>query len=208
MPLNLQIFQNFSHHSLMDVDPHVIKERLLLFYLKRMLTSLLGYTIIVMEIPVNHWVLNEVRKLRLSTRGRYGLMAMFQLALEYGKGPIPLKNVANEQGLSESYLEQLFSTLRKDGLINSVRGAQGGYMLALEPSEITVGQVLRSLEGDLSPADCVGNDSASDCSKEYGCATKLVLMEIKNSIDQVIDSISLKNMVDEVEKQDKRLGGL
>ncbi|NLI66756.1 MAG: Rrf2 family transcriptional regulator [Tissierellia bacterium] len=146
--------------------------------------------------------------MRLSTRGRYGLMAMFQLALEYGKGPIPLKNVANEQGLSESYLEQLFSTLRKDGLINSVRGAQGGYMLALEPSEITVGQVLRSLEGDLSPADCVGNDSASDCSKEYGCATKLVLMEIKNSIDQVIDSISLKNMVDEVEKQDKRLGGL
>jgi Rrf2 family protein len=192
----------------MDVDPHVIKERLLLFYLKRMLTSLLGYTIIVMKIPVNHWVLNEVRKLRLSTRGRYGLMAMFQLALEYGKGPIPLKNVANEQGLSESYLEQLFSTLRKDGLINSVRGAQGGYMLAFEPSEITVGQVLRSLEGDLSPADCVGNDSASDCSKEYGCATKLVLMEIKNSIDQVIDSISLKNMVDEVEKQDKRLGGL
>ncbi|MGI6382282.1 MAG: RrF2 family transcriptional regulator [Tissierellaceae bacterium] len=146
--------------------------------------------------------------MRLSTRGRYGLMAMFQLALEYGKGPIPLKNVANEQGLSESYLEQLFSTLRKDGLINSVRGAQGGYMLAFEPSEITVGQVLRSLEGDLSPADCVGNDSASDCSKEYGCATKLVLMEIKNSIDQVIDSISLKNMVDEVEKQDKRLGGL
>lgn len=139
--------------------------------------------------------------MKLSTKGRYGLMAMFQLALEFGKGPIPLNNIASEQGLSESYLEQLFSTLRKDGLINSVRGAQGGYMLAYEPSKITVGQVLRSLEGDMSPAECVGNDPATDCAKEYGCATKLVLIKIKKSIDEVIDSISLANMIDEVEYQ-------
>ncbi len=137
--------------------------------------------------------------MRLSTKGRYGLMAMFQLGLEYGKGPIPLNNIAEEQGLSESYLEQLFSTLRKDGLINSVRGAQGGYLLAYEPSKITVGQILRSLEGDLSPADCVGDAPSTDCSKEYGCATKLVLVKIKNSIDEVIDSISLKDMIDEVD---------
>ncbi|NLY45337.1 MAG: Rrf2 family transcriptional regulator [Tissierella sp.] len=140
--------------------------------------------------------------MKLSTKGRYGLMAMFQLALEFGKGPIPLNNIAEEQGLSESYLEQLFSTLRKDGLINSVRGAQGGYMLAYEPSNITVGQVLRSLEGDMAVADCVGDDPSVDCSKEYGCATKSVLIKIKNSIDNVIDSISLKDMIDEVDCQE------
>ena len=140
--------------------------------------------------------------MRLSTKGRYGLMAMFQLALEFGKGPIPLNNIAEEQGLSESYLEQLFSTLRKDGLINSVRGAQGGYLLAYEPAKITVGQILRSLEGDMAPADCVGDDPMSDCSKEQGCATKIVLVKIKNSIDQVIDSISLADMIDEVECQE------
>lgn len=129
-------------------------------------------------------------------------MAIFQLALEFGKGPIPLNNIAEEQGLSESYLEQLFSTLRKDGLIKSVRGAQGGYMLADEPSNITVGQVLRSLEGDMAIADCVGDDTNVDCSKEFGCATKSVLIKIKNSIDNVIDSISLKDMIDEIHCKD------
>ena len=126
-------------------------------------------------------------------------MAMFQLALEYGKGPISLNNIAEDQGLSESYLEQLFSTLRKDGLINSVRGAQGGYLLAYEPSDITVGQILRSLEGDLAPAECAGEDPPSDCSKENGCATKLVFVKIKDSIDKVIDTISLADMINDIE---------
>ncbi|HBC95535.1 MAG TPA: Rrf2 family transcriptional regulator, partial [Clostridium sp.] len=68
--------------------------------------------------------------MKLSTRGRYGLKAMYQLATHYGKGPIPLKQIADEENLSESYLEQLVSQLRKEGLLKSVRGAQGGYMLA------------------------------------------------------------------------------
>ncbi len=129
-------------------------------------------------------------------------MAMFQLALEYGKGPISLNNIAENQGLSESYLEQLFSTLRKDGLIKSVRGAQGGYLLAYDPQEITVGQILRSLEGDLAPAECVGEDPSSDCFKENGCATKLVFVKIKDSIDKVIDTISLADMIDDIECQE------
>lgn len=137
--------------------------------------------------------------MRLSTKGRYGLMAMFQLAQEYGNGPIPLRIIAEKQNLSDSYLEQLFATLRKDGLINSVRGAQGGYLLSDEPSQITVGTILRSLEGDLSPADCAGEDSI-ECIKEDSCATKLVLIRIKDSIDEVIDSITLKDMITDVEK--------
>ena len=132
-------------------------------------------------------------KMKLSTKGRYGLMAMFQLALEYGQGPISLKYIAEKQGLSENYLEQLFSSLKRDGLLTSVRGAQGGYMLSREPGEITVGNILRSLEGHLAPAECALHDS--DCNKEEGCATKLVMIKIKDSIDSVVDSISLKDMV-------------
>jgi Rrf2 family protein len=133
--------------------------------------------------------------MRLSTKGRYGLMAMYQLALESGNGPISLKYIAEKEGLSENYLEQLFSSLRRDGLITSVRGAQGGYMLSRAPMNITVGQVLRSLEGNLAPADCVLHDT--DCTKEEGCATKLVMVKIKDSIESVVDSITLNDMIED-----------
>lgn len=132
--------------------------------------------------------------MKLSTKGRYGLMAMFELALEYGKGPIPLRSIAEKQGLSDNYLEQLFSVLRRHQLINSVRGAQGGYMLSRAPNEITAGDILRCLEGDIIPADCTSED-AVECEKEDSCATKLVLVKLKNSIDNVIDSITLQDML-------------
>ena len=137
--------------------------------------------------------------MRLSTRGRYGLKAMHQLAFHYGEGPIPLSSIAEKQDLSENYLEQLVATLRRGGLLNSVRGAQGGYMLAKPPEDITVGDILRILEGDLAPADCVV-DEEYECAKEEGCVTKFVWMEIRDSIDRVIDSITLKDMLDEGEK--------
>lgn len=133
--------------------------------------------------------------MKLSTKGRYGLMAMFQLALDHGQGPISLKFIAEKQQLSENYLEQLFANLRKDGLLNSVRGAQGGYMLSRNPGDITVGEVLRSLEGSLSPADCI--DKEMNCTRADECATKLVLSKMKDSIDDVVDSITLQDMIDE-----------
>lgn len=142
--------------------------------------------------------------MRLSTKGRYGLMAMSQLALEHGTGPITLKYIAEKQNLSESYLEQLFSTLRKDGLLHSVRGPQGGYTLSREPYEITVGHILRSLEGELGPAECV-HDNENECTKEDGCATKLVLVKIKDSIDEVIDSITLEDMVNDVKNMKTKI---
>ena len=132
--------------------------------------------------------------MKLSTKGRYGLMAMYQLAHDYGQGPISLKYVAEQQGLSENYLEQLFSSLKKEGLLVSTRGAYGGYMLSRTPEEITVGQVLRSLEGQMSPSECVSDDGY-DCSRDDNCATRLVFAKIKESIDRVIDSITLQDMV-------------
>ena len=134
--------------------------------------------------------------MRLSTRGRYGLKAMYQLAIHYGEGPIPLKQIADKENLSENYLEQLVSQLRKEGLLTSVRGAQGGYMLAIPPREITVGNVLRVLEGDLAPADCIMEEDYG-CENEENCVTKLVWIKIKDSIDEVVDSITLQDMLDE-----------
>lgn len=135
-------------------------------------------------------------EIKLSTKGRYGLMAMFELALSYGQGPISLKRIAQQQELSNNYLEQLFSVLKKDGLLNSVRGSQGGYMLSKPPKDITVGDILRSLEGSLAPASCVNDDN--ECCKDDACATKLVLMKIKNSIDGVVDSITLEDMIKDI----------
>lgn len=134
--------------------------------------------------------------MKLSTKGRYGLKAMFQLAISQGDGPIPLKQIAEKQNLSENYLEQLFSTLKKDGLLNSVRGSQGGYLLSRPPEEITVGNVLRSLEGELSPSDCI-LDGENDCEREMICVTKNVWIKIKTSIDDVVDSITLKDMIED-----------
>lgn len=136
--------------------------------------------------------------MKLSTRGRYGLKAMFQLALHYGEGPISLNQIADKQNLSENYLEQLFSILRKEGLLNSVRGAQGGYMLSDSPENIKVGTILRALEGNMSPSECAIDDN--DCSREDGCATRLVWVKIKDSIDEVIDSITLQDMINDENK--------
>lgn len=134
--------------------------------------------------------------MKLSTKGRYGLKAMFELALHYGEGPIPLKNVAESQGISEHYLEQLIAVLRKNGLVQSVRGSQGGYMLIEAPRKITVGDIIRVLEGEIAPADCVTEDSNA-CERENKCVTKLVWIKIRDSINEVIDSITLEDMLED-----------
>ncbi len=134
--------------------------------------------------------------MKLSTKGRYGLKAMFELALHYGEGPIPLKNVAESQGISEHYLEQLIAVLRKNGLVQSVRGSQGGYMLIEAPRKITVGDIIRVLEGEIAPSDCVTEDS-NTCDRENKCVTKLVWIKIRDSINEVIDSITLEDMLED-----------
>ena len=136
----------------------------------------------------------------LSTRGRYGVRAAFELALQYGKGPIPLKTIAERQNLSDPYLEQLMAVLRRDGLVSSVRGAQGGYMLSRHPSKISVGDILRSLEGPLAPAECVLDDQDKECIKADYCVTRILWEKIRDSINNVIDSISLQDMVDDYER--------
>lgn len=136
--------------------------------------------------------------MKLSTKGRYGLKAMFQLALYKSEGPIPLKHIANKQNISEQYLEQIFSSLKKSGLVKSVRGAQGGYFLDKDPKEITVGDILIVLEGPVSLSDCVLDEDI--CENSGKCVTKVVWEKIKKGIDDVINSITLQDMIDDHNK--------
>ncbi len=136
--------------------------------------------------------------MKLSTRGRYGLKAMFDLALNYGDGPISLTSIAERQAVSVNYLEQLISPLRKANLVESVRGAQGGYMLSKKPEDITVGIILTTLEGPLAPTDCVVVEGDDDiCSHSDYCVTKVIYEKIYESITSVVNSITLQHMIDD-----------
>lgn len=137
--------------------------------------------------------------MKLSTKGHYGVKAMFDLALHYGEGPIPLKSVAERQDLSEHYLEQLIAGLRKAGLVKSVRGAQGGYTLAKEPSEIRVGDIIRVLEGPIAPVECVNLEDHDFCDRSDSCVTRGVWAKVRDSITDVLDGITLADMVQEAE---------
>ncbi|NLY10001.1 MAG: Rrf2 family transcriptional regulator [Tissierellia bacterium] len=131
--------------------------------------------------------------MKLSTRGRYGLMAMHHLMISSTDGPVPLKNIAKAENLSEAYLEQLFSALRKEELIKSVRGPQGGYILAKPAEDITIGEILRVLEGDMSLyKHCT--ELNNECSRIEECPTRDVLTKLQLKIDKVMDSMSLADM--------------
>ena len=133
----------------------------------------------------------------LSTRGRYGLKMMLELALNYGYGSIPLNKIADKQSLSVTYLEQLISPLRKNGLVQGIRGSQGGYVLSKNPKDITVGEIIRILEGPLAPSECVLEKEEYECVNADNCATRIIWEKITESINNVIDSITLQDMVDD-----------
>lgn len=134
--------------------------------------------------------------MKLSTKGRYGVRAMFDLALHQGDGPIPLRSIAERQDISEHYLEQLISTLRNEGFVESVRGAHGGYLLAVEADEITIGHIIRALEGPVTLSDCVSGEESS-CERSPDCVVELIWNQVKDKIDEVLDSITLEDIKQE-----------
>jgi len=134
--------------------------------------------------------------MKLSTKGRYGVRAMVDLASNYGSAPISIKTISKRENLSEYYLEQLFSPLRRANIIRSIRGAQGGYVLCKSPNEITVGDIMTILEGPIEIADCI---DGVECDSSDCCATKAVWEKIKNSIDSVMNSITLQDIIDDYE---------
>lgn len=132
--------------------------------------------------------------MKLSTKGRYGVKAMLDLAVRYGEAPISIKSISQRQNISEYYLEQLFSPLRKANLIKSIRGAQGGYVLNREPQDITVKEIMEVLEGPIEISECV---EGTPCDNMDCCATRILWGKIKHSIDSVMQSVTLKDMVDD-----------
>ena len=132
--------------------------------------------------------------MKLSTKGKYGLYAMYYLAQHAGEGCQPLKSVA-EICVPEDYLEQLLGMLRRAGLVTTVRGAQGGYALARTPREITVGHIIDALEGPLSISDCVGDESR--CHKAGQCPSRRVWEYLSHSINSLLQSITLQDMLEE-----------
>lgn len=138
--------------------------------------------------------------MKLSTKGEYGVRALAVLAHHYEQGPLPLRVIADQEHLSELYLEQIFRDLKKAGLVKSVRGPKGGYSLARDPKEITVGDAVRVLEGPLGPVDCVlENKSKEDCcTREGSCITKFVWAKLRDSMAKVLDEITFENIVKDI----------
>lgn len=135
--------------------------------------------------------------MKLSTKGRYGLRAMIDLALYGDTEPVSIASIASRQHISESYLEQLIAKLRRAGLVTSIRGAAGGYVPGRAAEDISVGDVLRALEGSLDPVECPGLLGKAGCEDSDLCVTKYVWKRIGESINRTVDEISLKELVDE-----------
>ena len=144
--------------------------------------------------------------MKLSTKGRYSVTALYELALHYGEGVVPLKTIAQTQLISETYLEQLMVSLRRAGLVESVRGAQGGYTLALPPEEVTIGRIITAVEGPIALVDCLLTGAEADdqsCVRAGHCVTRQIWEEVRDSINAVLNNISL---ADPMQRNQKRMG--
>lgn len=135
--------------------------------------------------------------MKLSTKGRYGLRAMIDLARYSEKEPVSISSIAMRQDISERYLEQLVGLLKKAGLVRSIRGATGGYVLTRSAGEISVGDVLRALEGSLEPVRCAAFYSEEGCMASDGCVTKYVWQKINDSINEAVNKMMLDELVRE-----------
>ena len=133
--------------------------------------------------------------MKFSTKGQYGLRVAIALARAYGQGPVALAEVARSEGLPHGYLEQIMATLRKEGLVVSTRGTRGGYELAADPARLTVGDVLRALEGPISPVMCASEVVGEVlCQRERSCLARPLWERMRDSIVQVLDSTTLADL--------------
>lgn len=131
--------------------------------------------------------------MKLSTKARYGLRAVVDLAANHRNNPVPMTRIAGRQGISRKYLHAILSLLKSAGLVRSVRGAQGGYALARDPSEIHVLDVLEALEGSLSVADCV--EDRSVCERAADCVTREVWRDLSRAIEDVLSRTTLADLL-------------
>jgi Rrf2 family protein len=133
--------------------------------------------------------------MKLSTKGKYGVRAVFEIARHFGKGPITIKEIGGLQGISFSYLEQILHKLGKAGLIESVRGPAGGYLLARKPSDLTIGDIVRVLEGPIALSHCLEPGESDDCYQADDCVARMVWTKVGAKIEEALDSISFDDLL-------------
>jgi Rrf2 family protein len=143
--------------------------------------------------------------MKLSTRARYGLRALIDLGTYSEEETVSLQSIANRQNISFSYLEQLIAKLKKAGLVESTRGALGGYRLGKPAEEISVGDVLRVLEGSLDAVACTGDSEGGSCVGADGCVTRAVWKRINDSITSAVDSLMLSELIEDSKRCRDRL---
>lgn len=140
--------------------------------------------------------------MKISTKGRYGTRAMIDIAENYGKGPVSLRQLAERQCLSLKYMEQIIPLLKASGLIRSARGARGGYVLAREPRKIWLREIVEALEGSWSLVDCI--DDSSLCDRAGQCAAYDIWLDIQTAIHKILDSTTLADMTARRKKKKAR----
>ena len=131
--------------------------------------------------------------MKISTKGRYALRLMLDIALRDGEEPVSLRDVAERQEISNKYLEQIVTQLSRAGLVRSVRGMGGGYLLKRPPEEFTVGEILRAVEGSLAPVSCAEDPGC--CCRADRCVTQEVWEQIQAAVNGVVDHITLQDLV-------------
>lgn len=132
--------------------------------------------------------------MKISTKGRYALRLMLDMALHNNGDLVRIKDVAARQDISDKYLEQIISALNKAGYVKSVRGPQGGYRLTKDPEQYTVGMILRITEGSLAPVACLEGDM-NECTRNSGCATLLLWKKLDEAIKGVVDTVTIADLV-------------
>ena len=138
--------------------------------------------------------------MKLSKRTRYAVRALIELALNEGNKPLQLRIIAEQQDISIKYLEQLVAILRSAGLVRSIRGAKGGYMLAKEPSQIKLTDVFHCLEGNVNTSECV--EDKDYCGRAADCAARQVWTKVQQAIEEVLQSITLQDLVDSTKNKE------
>ena len=131
--------------------------------------------------------------MKVSTKGRYALRLMLELAMSDSDRPVRIREIAEKQTISDKYLEQIISILNKAGFVRSIRGPQGGYLLTREPKDYTVGDILRLTEGSLAPVDCA-DESVFACPRVGQCSTHIIWKRMYDAINEVVDDITLEDV--------------
>jgi Rrf2 family cysteine metabolism transcriptional repressor len=137
--------------------------------------------------------------MRLSARGQYGVRAVVELAFHFDRGYLPLREIARAKGISPSYLEHVLRALRQAGLVVSARGARGGYRLAFPPDEITVGRIVRALEGPIAPVVCASEEGTIGCDQAADCSSRAAWLRLRDGIAAALDAMTIADLIDDPE---------